>query len=335
MKTKVLKISPSSPDLVIIKKAAGIIAKGGLVAFPTETVYGLGAYALNPKACLRIFKAKGRPADNPLIVHIASKKQLFKLVSDFPADLEKISKHFWPGPLSVVLPKSPKVPKEVTAGLNTIAIRWPDHKIALELIKQAGPIAAPSANLSGGPSPTLAEHVLKDLDGRIELILDGGVTKVGLESTVLDLTCNSPQLLRPGGITLEQLRSVLGLVNYQLKQNQKKLKAKSPGLKYCHYTPKAQVILVTGNHNQIKSKIKKLIIQYHNRGPIGVISKDKFLADQSFVFNNIEHYAKNLFKKFRDFDQIGIKTIFVQAVSKKGLGLALMNRLKKAANKIY
>jgi len=253
MKTEIIKIDPKDINFKEISYAAKIIREGGLVAFPTETVYGLGADALNPKAVKGIFKAKKRPMDDPIIVHIYSNKEVYKLVNEDKVKrlkkiIEKLMKNFWPGPLTLILKKSEIVPEVVTAGLETIAIRMPSHPIARELIKfSKTSIAAPSANLFGKPSPTKAEHVKEDLYGRINLIIDGGETNIGVESTVLDLTSRIPTILRPGGITLEKLRNVLGEVKVHptLKgKNIKNLKIKSPGMKYRHYAPNAKVYLL-------------------------------------------------------------------------------------------
>ena len=219
-----------------------IIKKGGIVAMPTETVYGLAADALNGEAVAKIFKAKGRPMDNPLIVHISDIKQIDMLVAEFSDKAKKLAEKFWPGPLTIVLPKSDIIPDEVSAGLSTVAIRFPSHPIAHELIAKSSPIAAPSANLSGSPSPTTVRHVLADMDGRIDAIIDGGDCEVGVESTVITLTEDVPTLLRPGGVTLEQLRAEIGEVKVHpavLKSLGKGMKASSPGMKYKHYSPKA------------------------------------------------------------------------------------------------
>jgi len=326
MKTKILKINPRKPEINKIKSAAKIIKSGGLVAFPTETVYGLGADVFNQSAVKKIFLAKGRPFDNPLIIHIANIKDLYKLAEKIPETAIKLAKKFWPGPLTMVLNKKKSVPNCATAGLDTAAIRMPKNNIALELIRASKtPIAAPSANLFTKPSPTSAKHVIEDLSGKIPMIIDGGQTKIGLESTVLDLTSKIPMILRPGKITAEDLKPILGKVSiytYQPKAGRPRAeKPKSPGMKYRHYSPKAKVILIVGGKNKAKNKIKELEKIYKKTA---IIRADK----------NIEKLSRDLFKKFREFDNKKIEIILVEGVKEKGLGLALMNRLKKAANRI-
>ncbi len=343
MQTKIIKINPINPEKSKIKIAARILQKGGIVAFPTETVYGLGANALNQKAVKKIFKAKGRPADNPLIVHIADKKEVYTLAKKVPEEAEVLIEKFWPGPLTIVLEKSKIVSKIITAGLDNVAIRMPANKIALSLIKEAKmPIAAPSANLSGKPSPTRAEHVISDLYGKIDAIIDGGITKIGVESTVLDLTTNPPTLLRPGGISLEELKKALGKVKVHSFVKGKKLKkivVKSPGMKYKHYAPNARIIVVNGNYGRVKKRIQQLVDKYKKKGKIvGVMTTDKnhnYKANViKFAGNEFNTISKNLFNDFRDFDKEKVEIIIANGVSDKGLGLAIMNRLKKAASKI-
>ena len=249
--TLLLKVNSENPDFTKIQAAAQIIQKGGLVAFPTETVYGLGADALNPNAVLALFEAKKRPLDNPPIVHIADSREVFKLAHEVPKKAELIMKEFWPGPLTLIFKRSSIIPNVTVAGLDTVAIRMPKHKVALALIEQSGcPIAAPSANLAGKPSPTTAKHVYEDLNGRIDAILDGGPTSIGVESTVLDLSVDPPMVLRPGGTTFEALIQVVGDVKlHPFVEAEKELpmeKMKSPGMKHRHYAPKAEVILVEG-----------------------------------------------------------------------------------------
>ena len=319
-----------------IQKAARIIKKGGLVAFPTETVYGLGANALDKKAVRKIFEAKGRPLDNPVIVHIANFEDLTKLVRKIPKEAEILAKKFWPGPLTFILFKKKIIPDEVTAGTKTVAIRMPKNKIALKLIKAAGvPIAAPSANLAGKPSPTKAEHVFEDLGDKIDLILDGGPTKIGVESTVLDLTVKPPQILRPGGISFEELKKVIKNIQPHPSLLGKKFKgkAKSPGMKYRHYAPRAPLILVKRN---LKEKIKK----YQKQGKkVGVLASDetkKFYQGADLVLScgsrkNLKKVARNLFKVFREFDRKKVNIILAETFPEEGIGFAIMHRLKKAA----
>ncbi|MBU1204733.1 MAG: threonylcarbamoyl-AMP synthase [Nanoarchaeota archaeon] len=343
MKTKIIKINPKNIEISKIKAAARILRKGGLVAFPTETVYGLGADALNPKAVKKIFEAKGRPADNPLIVHIADKEEVYRLAKEVPEEAEKLMDKFWPGPLTLVLKKSKIVPDIITGGLDSVAIRMPANKIALALIKEAKvPVAAPSANLFSKPSPTSAEHVIQDLYGKIDVIIDSGETEIGVESTVLDLTTKPATLLRPGGITLEELERVLGKIKIHPIIKGKKVKniiAKSPGMKYKHYSPNADVILVEGAYQEVKKRIQKLVYKHKKEGKnIGVMTANEnheYKADLiKFVGNDFNTIAKNLFKIFREFDKEKVDIIIAEGVSDKGLGLAIMNRLRKAAYEI-
>lgn len=329
----------------VIQKAAKIIKKGGLVAFPTETVYGLGANALNKKAVRKIFEAKGRPLDNPIIVHIAEVKDLSKLTEKVPKETNLLVKKFWPGPLTLVLFKKKIVPDEVTAKTNSVAIRMPKNKIALELIKASGvPIAAPSANLAGRPSPTLAKHVFEDFGDKVDLILDGGPTKIGVESTVLDLTVKPPQILRPGGISFEELKKVLKDVQFHPSLLGKKFKgkAKSPGMKYRHYAPRAALILVEGKTKERISKIQNLINYYQKRkktvGVMAVSETKKSYKDANLVLSvgsrkNLKEIAQNLFKALREFDKRGVDIILAEKFPEKGIGFAIMHRLKKAAKK--
>jgi L-threonylcarbamoyladenylate synthase len=303
-----------------VKKAASFIKKGDVAAFPTETVYGLGANAYDEKAAGKIFKAKGRPGDNPLIVHVASKKNIGILASDIPESAKKIIKTFFPGPITIILKKNEIIPGVVTAGLDTIAVRMPSSKIAREFIKACGvPVAAPSANISGSPSPTSFMHVLHDFKGKIPCILIGPNAKYGLESTVIDCTANIPVILRPGVVTLEQLRKIDKRIRYSVKRG----KVKSPGLKYKHYAPKAKVIIVKSQ----KAKVKKQKSAF-----IG-LKKSAEGYDMIKICKSMEDYAKNLFSFFRECDEKGIKTIYCQMVPEKGVGLAVMNRLNKAKSK--
>lgn len=323
-----------------IREAGEIIRQGGLVAFPTETVYGLGANALNGEAVAKIFKAKGRPADNPLIVHIASISQMKHLVQEITPLMERLMHQFWPGPLSIIVKSSEVVPKIVTAGLETVAIRMPNHPVALALIRSAGvPIAAPSANISGRPSGTLAEHVWRDFNGKIDWILDGGASQVGLESTVVDCTTRHPLVLRPGGVTYEELLRIEP--NMRLEITSKQQQPRSPGMKYTHYTPEAQVILVEGQTiAEIKDHLTSVI--RNQTGKVALMGVKEVIsdihADNKFVagrWDNLTEFAGNIYKIFRTCDQNGIDKIYVHSVPEKGLGIAIMNRLRKAANRIY
>jgi len=258
--TLIIKINPKKPEKQLIKMASDVLKESNLVAFPTETVYGLGAGAFNRKAVAKIFNAKGRKADNPLIVHIADRKDLNKLAKNIPNEARLLANAFWPGPLTLVLEKKDIIPSNVTSGLDTVAIRMPSNKIALELIRASGPIAAPSANLSGRPSGTSVKHVIQDFDGKINCIIDGGDSKIGLESTVVSLASSPPLLLRPGYITLEQLRKYLPEIEVHKSIKGLKIDGKvaSPGMKYKHYSPKAKVILAE-NDKEIKEIRKKYI----------------------------------------------------------------------------
>ncbi|NJE10767.1 L-threonylcarbamoyladenylate synthase [Thermococcus sp. MAR1] len=317
-----------------IRIAARFILGGRLVAFPTETVYGLGADALNENAVRRIFEAKGRPADNPLIVHIAEFDDLKKLAEEVPREAKLLAERFWPGPLTMVLPKRGEVPYVTTGGLDTVAVRMPAHPIALALIKASTPIAAPSANISGKPSPTLAEHVIDDFYGRIECIIDGGETKIGVESTVIDLSSERPTLLRPGGLPLEEIEKVIGEVEIHPAVRGKLVDvARSPGMKYRHYSPSAQVIVVEGKRENVKGKIAELVEVYRSKGlRVGVMATEEYEADEFFHLGKTEEeVARNLFRALRELDKRGVDVIIAEGIEERGLGFAVMNRLRKAA----
>jgi len=307
-----------------INKASSYIKKDEIVAFPTETVYGLGANAYDEKAVKKIFKAKGRPADNPLIVHIANKKDIEVLTQEIPDTAKRIIKKFFPGPITVILKKNEIVPDIVTSGLDTIAIRMPSSKIAREFIKTCGvPVAAPSANLSGSPSPTSFIHVLDDFKGKIPCLLIGPNAKYGLESTVVDCTGSVPVILRPGVVTLEQLRKIDRRINYLRKPKN----IKSPGQKYRHYAPKAKVRLISDFGFRISDfKSSTAYIGFHK------LNNEVLERLRDFkICKGLNDYAKNLFSFFRDCDARGIKVIYCQKVPQKGIGLAIMNRLRKTS----
>lgn len=340
METKIIRINPKNPQISKIRQASKIIKSGNLVAFPTETVYGLGANALDPKSVKKIFVAKGRPSDNPLIIHISNVADLGILVDYIPNTAYALMDKFWPGPLTLVLKKSKIVPKITTGGMNTVAIRMPENKIAHALIKEAGvPIAAPSANISGRPSPTTPEHVSNDLNGKISMIIDGGKTKIGIESTVVDLTRKTPMLLRPGGVTLEQLQDVIGKIAIHpiIQERKTKLDYRSPGMKYRHYSPNAKIILIEGPKNKANAKILQLFTQFKKQEKkVGIMSTDNFAykSDMTiFVGDNFDAISANLFKTFREFDAKKIDIVLVHGISRSGLGLGIMNRLEKAAYK--
>ncbi|MEM3898831.1 MAG: L-threonylcarbamoyladenylate synthase [Candidatus Bathyarchaeia archaeon] len=344
MKTTVIKVNSDTPEIEAIRIAANIIKKGGLVAFPTETVYGLGADALNPKAVKNLFKAKKRPPDNPPIIHVGDVKDVYRLVREVPEKAEKLMEKFWPGPLTLILKRSEIVPDVTVSGLDTIAIRIPKHNVALALIRESDcPIAAPSANLAGRPSPTMAEHVLEDLDGRIDAVLDAGPTNIGVESTVLDLTVNPPQILRPGGTPYEVLKEFLGNIElHPVATADGKVhidEARSPGMKHKHYAPKAKVVVVEGDLEAVMKKIAKLVDYYRQRKlKVGVLATNetaaayradvvKFLGSRG----RLEDAARNLFRLLREFDVEGVDIIIAEGVPTEGLGLAVMNRLRKAS----
>lgn len=318
-------------DDASIRRAAALLRAGELVAFPTETVYGLGADALNGEAAARIFAAKGRPADNPLIAHIAGESGLAGLIAGEPcACARKLMRAFWPGPMTLIFPKSPRVPREVTAGLDTVAVRMPSHPVARALISAAQtPIAAPSANRSGRPSPTTAAHVLEDMEGRIPLILDGGPCEVGLESTVVDVTGARPRILRPGGVTLEMLEGVVGDVDVDegvLHQLQAGSQARSPGMKYKHYAPKGEVTIVTGP--RAAQEIARLYDAADGRAAILAFSQADYGARRVYRLKNA---PGELFAALRQLDEDGMETIYAEDVPTAGVGLAVMNRLMRAA----
>lgn len=319
-----------------IKHAAEILKSGGTVAIPTETVYGLAANALDAEAVKKIFEAKGRPQDNPLIVHICDFEELYPLVSFVPEEAIALAKRFWPGPMTIVLPKSDVIPDVVSAGLDTVAIRMPSHPTARKIIKAAGvPLAAPSANSSGLPSPTCVQHVIDDMSGKIDAIIDGGECDVGVESTVISLADDVPRLLRPGGVTLEELRDVLGevevdpAVTSRLKDDEK---AASPGMKYKHYAPKAQVYIVKGPVKSFRCYTDHVC----QSGDYAVCfdGEEELIKIPSITYgkaSSAKTQAHELFAILRKVDKLGAKRVFVRCPSLKGVGLAVYNRLIRAA----
>ncbi|HHV74796.1 MAG TPA: threonylcarbamoyl-AMP synthase [Thermoanaerobacterium sp.] len=341
--TKIVKLDRDNPDMNLIDEAATILLNGGLVAFPTETVYGIGANSLNPDAVAKIFVAKGRPQDNPLILHIAEFQDLFKYAKNVPNDALKLARQFWPGPLTMIFEKSDIVPPINTAGMNTVAIRMPSNKIAHALIKRAGvPVSAPSANLSGKPSPTDASHVISDLYGRVDMIIDGGSCDVGVESTVVDMTGEIPTILRPGGITKEMIMEVVGSVDVDpivYKKPSMDVKPKSPGMKYKHYSPDAEVYIVKGNIGDVIKKIQELTeFQLNNGKKVGIMATEqtceKYRNGEVLVVGSREKpetIAKNLFRCLREFDKKGVDVVYAEGFDYDEIGLAIMNRLEKAA----
>lgn len=332
---KTLKLLSRNKDDVL--KAASLLKQGEVVAIPTETVYGLGANALDENAVKQIFIAKGRPQDNPLIVHINNLDWLTKLCDFVPQMALDLAQNFWPGPLTMVFKKSDLVPDSISRGLDTVAIRYPNHKVALKVIELAGtPIAAPSANTSGRPSTTNGDHVFDDLNGKISAILYDNQCVVGVESTVLDLTTDKPILLRPGGVTREQIEKIIGEIDvdksiFQKIDNDKKVN--SPGMKYKHYAPKAEVLVLTGNHEKTAQYIKE-----HCQINDGILCFDEYFDmfnEQNILtfgsFSDISEQARLLFLNLRKFDDMNVTKIYAQCPDGQGLGLAISNRLQKAS----
>lgn len=343
IQTKVAVVSESQIDTGIIKQAGDILQAGGLVAFPTETVYGLGGDALQKESSRKIYAAKGRPSDNPLIVHICKWEDIALIVQEIPEAAKKLAKAFWPGPLTMILKKSAAVPLETTGGLETVAIRMPENKIALALIAAAGGyIAAPSANTSGKPSPTCAAHVKEDLDGKIDMILDGGSVGIGLESTIVDLTDSAPTILRPGYITKKMLEEALSAsveTDKTILDANAKQAPKAPGMKYRHYAPKGELIIVDGELQAVTEKIRALAEEMHRQGKrVGIICTDETKGQyEADCIESVgarcdeEAIARHLYAILRQFDSQNIECIYSEAFSDKGIGQAIMNRLLKAA----
>ncbi len=349
METQIIKIDITVPGWESkLDPAAQVLKSGGLVAFPTETVYGLGANAFDAQAVENIFKAKGRPSDNPLIVHIADIRTIDTLACTVPRVVPLLVDTFWPGPLTLVMPKSERIPSIITAGLDTVGIRMPSHPIALALINKAGiPIAAPSANSSGRPSPTLSKHVIEDLSGKVDIIIDGGSTNVGVESTVLDTTVEPPIVLRPGGVTLEQLQRLLGNIDADPTLNMADsgdIHPRSPGMKYRHYAPNATLLLLQGPIERVAVEIsKRAELYYKEGGSVGILSTEETAAlYEPYLYRHCkilslgsrkspESLAANLFRCLRDFDDNGISIILAEAPDIEGIGQAVMNRMLKAS----
>lgn len=344
MKTIVKKINEENMEPGCLEDAASILQKEGLVAFPTETVYGLGGDALDTEAAKKIYEAKGRPSDNPLIVHIADMDNLLDLAEEIPEKAYQLADKFWPGPLTMIMRKSNKVPYGTTGGLDTVAIRMPSNKIALQLIRESGVcIAAPSANTSGRPSPTKAEHVIEDLNGKIDMIIDGGAVGIGLESTIVDLTSEIPTILRPGFITKEMLEEVIGTVEIDetiiAKKMDPNLRPKAPGMKYKHYAPKAELTIVEGIEQAVVDTINAYAAQKMEEGSrVGVIATDEtFARYKASCVKTIgsrhdeEQIARGLYAILRDFDEQEVDVIYSEGFADSKLGQAIMNRLLKAA----
>ena len=340
-------MDPERPDPDIIQRAGLILRRGELVAFPTETVYGLGANALDEWAVRSIFEAKGRPADNPLIVHVARQQDLDILVDRVPEIARALVQAFWPGPLTLVLPGGRGLPGAITAGLATVAVRMPAHPVALALLIAAGvPVAAPSANRSGYPSPTTAGHVLADLAGKIQLVVDGGPAGLGVESTVLDLAGHEPVVLRPGGVTPDQLTRVIGPVKIDpgalAPADYPEPGApppRSPGMKYTHYAPLAPLVLVEGDSGTVAERIRELAREYSSRGMrVGILAyADSVSQYEGYTLlkagnrDDPAAVAASLYGLLREFDQLAVDVILAEGIEPHGLGLAVMNRLRRAA----
>ena len=348
METKVITIDHNAIDEEVLRQAGLMIKQGGLVAFPTETVYGLGGDALNKESSRKIYEAKGRPSDNPLIIHICNMDDLKAIVEEIPEEVYRLADAFWPGPLTIIMKKSELVPKETTGGLNTVAVRMPSHPAALKFIEYAGGyVAAPSANVSGRPSPTKAKYVIEDMSGRIDMILAGDGVTIGLESTIIDMTGERPMILRPGYITLEMLEKVLGEVDTDktiLDVNCKE-PPKAPGMRYRHYAPRGQLTIIEGDAKKTIDKINELTKQAHLKGEkVGIIGTDetrfnyhgesiKSVGKRS----DEESIARTLYTILREFDDEDVSVIYSESFSGCGMGQAIMNRLLKAAghNIIY
>lgn len=342
METKVIVIDYKAIDEKVLQEAGNIIKNGGLVAFPTETVYGLGGDALNKESSKKIYAAKGRPSDNPLIVHICKMEDLTPIVEEIPEEVFRLAEAFWPGPLTIIMKKSDLVPKETTGGLDTIAVRMPSHPVALKFIEYAGGyVAAPSANVSGRPSPTKAKYVIEDMTGRIDMILDGDGIDIGLESTIVDMTGEIPEILRPGYITKDMLEKVLGEVRVDktiLDMNCKE-PPKAPGMRYRHYAPKGQLTIVEGEETRAIEKINVLTKEAQSKGEkVGIIAteetKDRYVGDSVKSVGkrrDEESIARTLYTILREFDDEKVTVIYSESFSECAMGQAIMNRLLKAA----
>ena len=342
MDTKIVKLCNKHSDKAVLQEAGQIIKNGGLVAFPTETVYGLGGDALNRESSGKVYEAKGRPSDNPLIVHICNMSDLEKIVKYVPEKVNRLAEAFWPGPLTIIMEKSDIVPKETTGGLSTVAVRMPSHPVALEFIKQAGGyVAAPSANLSGKPSPTKAKYVIEDMNGRIDMILEGDESEIGLESTIIDMTGEVPMILRPGYITVEMLEKVLGQVDMDktILDIHCTDRPKAPGMRYRHYAPKGQLTIVEGSQQKVTACINEWTEKKQEAGEkVGIIATEEtFSCYYGDSVKSVgkrqdeDSIGKNLYRILREFDDEEVTVIYSESFSEYGMGQAIMNRLLKAA----
>jgi len=346
MKTKILKINPKQLDKSAIKEAGEILQQGGLVAIPTETVYGLGANALDQEGAKKTYQVKGRPSDNPLIIHIAKLEDLEKIIIKRPSEVDLLAKAFWPGPLTMIMEKSSLVPYEITGGQESVAVRMPAHKVAQAIIEAAGGfVTAPSANTSGRPSPTTAAHVKEDLDGKIEMIVDAGKVEIGLESTIIDMTTSPPAILRPGEITREMLEEVIGKVVKgpgTLAEDSKE-KPKAPGMKYRHYAPKGKLVIVEGDLGEETLAIQKLVNEkLREKRRVGIIATEETASEyqEGIVKNigsrsNLSTIAANLYGILREFDREEVEFIYSESIPAWGIGDAIKNRMDKAAGHNY
>ena len=342
MTTEYVVLNEETPDPAVIERAGQSIKNGGLVAFPTETVYGLGGDALNPASSKKIYAAKGRPSDNPLIVHVCRFEDIGPIVREIPPQAVRLAEAFWPGPLTMIFHKNDRVPAETTGGLDTVAIRFPSNTIAQALIKASGGyIAAPSANRSGRPSPTLARYCMEDLDGRVEMVIDGGQVGIGLESTIIDLTEEEPVILRPGFITQKKLAQVLGNVDVDrtIITPDSGIAPKAPGMKYRHYAPKGELVILEGSRGNVVAEINKAAAKDRENGiRSGVIctdeTRDMYSADcvkSAGARGDEESIARELFRILREFDDENVGHIYSESFREGDLGQAIMNRLRKAA----
>ena len=347
MNTQIVKIKPDKTPFdakedEALRQAGELLKRGGLVAFPTETVYGLGGDGLNRESSKKIYAAKERPSDNPLIIHICRLEDIDRIVEEFPETARRAAEAFWPGPLTMILPKSDIVPYETTGGLDTVAVRFPSHSIARKLIEYGGGyVAAPSANLSGRPSPTAARYVIEDMDGRIDMILDGGEGDIGLESTIVDMTVTPPRILRPGFITEEMLGAVLGEVDTDVTivEPDSAQAPKAPGMKYRHYAPKGELTIVEGTPDKVIEYINRAAAEDKAAGErTGIMAASDLLASyRADVVKCVgsrdekESIARNLFAVLRELDDEGVTKIYSESFDSQGLGQAIMNRLLKAA----
>lgn len=339
MKTIISNIDINNIDKEELKKQAKLLSEGKTVIFPTETVYGLGANALNENAVNKIYEAKGRPSDNPLIVHIYKKEEIYDLAKDISKNAEIVMDKFWPGPITIILNKKEIVPYKTSGGLDTVAIRMPSHPIARKIIKYAGvPIAAPSANISGRPSPTKGNHVYEEMKGRVDGIVLGGDSSFGLESTVLDMTGKIPMILRPGSITKKDLEDVIGNVTIDpsLEKKEDNKRAKAPGMKYTHYSPDADVYIVSGDKKSVICRINDMVdANASNNLKTGVMcleqNKDQYNGEVISLGSNLEEVASNLFNVLREMDKRNIDIVYSEEFPNEGVGQAIMNRLLKSS----